>query len=348
MIKTINTAICSFGMSGQVFHAPFIDVNPKFNLYGILERTKNSAKKSYPNASVFRSLEELLEDDAIELVIVNTPNITHYDFTKKSLEAGKHVIIEKPFTVTSQEAQELIILADKNRLKISVYHNRRYASDYRTVKKVIHEGQLGNIVEAEFHFDRFVPNLSYKQHKEIPTKGVGNLYDLGSHLIDQALQLFGMPKSVFASMDSFRKNSKVHDYFDVKLFYKAHYVTLKSSYFVREPLPAYSIHGTNGSFIKSNADIQEAELQKGVKPNTEGWGIEPETEKGMLHSMKNGNSVKEWVTTEKGNYMDYFDGIYDAIINNDPVPVSAYEGKQVIEVIEASINSNREKKVIDL
>ncbi|MET2983850.1 Gfo/Idh/MocA family oxidoreductase [Aureibaculum conchae] len=345
-MKTINTAICSFGMSGQIFHAPFVELNPKFNLYGVLERTKNIAQDKYPNIKTFRTLDELLQDDAIELIIVNTPNITHYDFTKKVIKAGKHVVVEKPFTVTSKEAQELITLAQKSNLKISVYQNRRFTSDFKTVKRVINEGVLGDIVEAEFHFDRFVPELSYKQHKEIPTVGVGNLYDLGSHLVDQALQLFGMPTAVFASLDSFRKNSKVHDYFDVKLFYQSHYVILKSSYFVREPLPAYSIHGTKGSFIKTQADIQEAELQKGIKPNTEGWGIEPETERGLLHIMRNGKSVKELVTTEKGNYMTYFDGMYNAIRNDMPVPVSAYEGKQVIEVIEAAIQSNKDKKVI--
>lgn len=347
-MKTINTAICSFGMSGRVFHAPFIDVNPKFNLYGILERTKNIAQKKYPNIKTYRSLKELLEDTAVELVIVNTPNVTHYDFTKKSLEAGKHVIVEKPFTVTSKEAKELIKLAEKNNLKISVYQNRRYASDFRTVRRVINEGVLGDIVEAEFHFDRFVPDLSYKKHKEIPANGVGNLYDLGSHLVDQAIQLFGMPNGVFASLDSFRKNSKVHDYFDVKMFYKSHYVTLKSSYFVREPLPGCSIHGTNGSFIKSNADIQEAELQKEVKPETKGWGIEPDTERGLLHIMNGAESVKELVTTEIGNYMDYFDDMYDALRNNKPVPVSAKDGMLVIEVIEAAIQSNKDKKVIEL
>jgi len=347
-MKTINTAICSFGMSGQIFHAPFVEVNSKFNLYGILERTKNLAQKKYPTIKTFRTLEELLKDDAIELVIVNTPNITHYDFTKKSLNAGKHVVVEKPFTVNSKEAEELISLAKKNNLKLTVYQNRRYASDFRTVKKVINEGVLGDIIEGEFHFDRFVPDLSYKKHKEIPTEGVGNLYDLGSHIIDQAIQLFGMPNSVFASLDSFRKNSKVHDYFDLKLFYKSHYVTLKSSYFVREPQPANCIHGTNGSFIKPNADMQEAALQKGIKPETKGWGIEPDSERGLLHIMKNGKSEKKIVTTEKGNYMDYFDGIYNAIRNDDPVPVSANEGKLVIEVIEAAIQSDNEKKVIEL
>ena len=347
-MSVINTALCSFGMSGHLFHAPFIDVHPKFKLYGVLERTKNLAEEKYPNVKTFRSLEKMLNDETIDLVIVNTPNITHYDFTKKIIEAGKHVVVEKPFTVTSKEAQELIELAEEHKVKLSVYHNRRWDSDFKTVKKVIEKGVLGDIVEAEFHYDRFEPNLSYKTHKETPTEGVGSLYDLGSHLIDQALQLFGMPKSVFASLDAFRKNSVVGDYFDVKLYYDSKYVTLKSSYFVREPLPAYSIHGKNGSFIKSKADIQETELQKELKPNTKNWGIEPESECGLLHIFKNGKSYKEPVNTEVGDYMAYYDGISEAILNNMALPVLASEAKQVIQIIEAAIQSHREKRIIDL
>lgn len=344
----INTALCSFGMSGWVFHGPFIDVHPDFNLYAVFERTKNLAKEKYSNIKTFRSLEELLKDDAIDLVIVNTPNITHYEYTKKCLEAGKHVVVEKPFTVTSTEAEELVALAEKQNVKLSVFQNRRWDSDFKTVKKVIEQGVLGNIVEAEFHYDRFDPELSYKTHKETPTEGVGSLYDLGSHIIDQALQLFGMPDSIFATLDSFRDNSEVGDYFDVKLYYDSKYVTLKSSYFVREPLPAYCIHGTKGSFVKSKADIQETELQKNLKPHSNNWGIEPESESGILHILKDGEFKKSFVNTEQGNYMTYYDGISDAIRNNKPLPVTAKEATDVIIIIEAAMKSNKEKRVVDL
>ncbi|WP_178987164.1 Gfo/Idh/MocA family oxidoreductase [Winogradskyella schleiferi] len=347
-MSKINTALCSFGMSGWVFHGPFIDVHPDFNLYAVFERTKNLAEEKYPNIKTFRSLEDMLKDDNVDLVIVNTPNITHYQYTKKCLEAGKHVVVEKPFTVSSTEAEELIALAKKQDVKLSVFHNRRWDSDYLTVKKVIEKDVLGDIVEAELHYDRFDPELSYKTHKETPTEGVGSLYDLGSHIIDQALQLFGMPKSVFASLDAFRDNSEVGDYFDVKLYYDTKYVTLKSSYFVREPLPAYSIHGTKGSFVKSKADIQETELQKHLKPNSANWGIEPESESGILNILKNGEFNKSFVTTEQGNYMRYYEGISDAILNNKPLPVTAEDATDVIRVIEAAMRSNQEKRIVDL
>ncbi|MEN3323150.1 Gfo/Idh/MocA family oxidoreductase [Mariniflexile soesokkakense] len=347
-MQPINTALCSYGMSGHVFHAPFISVNPQFNLYGVFERTKNEAQQHYPSIKTFRSLDDMLADNNIELVVVNTPNVTHFDFSKKTINAGKHLVIEKPFTVTETEAEELIQLAKDKNVLISVYHNRRYDSDFKTVQKVLNEGLLGDIVEAEFHYDRFDPVLSYKAHKETPTLGVGSLYDLGSHLIDQALQLFGMPQSINADLDSYRPNSKVGDYFDVKLFYPSHRVILKSSYYVREPLPGNILHGTKGSFTKTKADVQEKELQAGKKPNTENWGTEPNSEKGLLHTEKDGKIIKEHIPTLQGNYMTYYDGIYEAIRNKKPVPVSAKDGMLVIKVIEAAIKSNKERKTVTI
>lgn len=347
-MKPINTAICSFGMSGLVFHAPFISVNPKFNFYGVLERTKNLAQEKYSNVKTFRTIDDLVNDKNIELVVVNTPNITHYEFTKKAIVAKKHVIIEKPFTATFSEAQELIVLAKENNVILSVYHNRRYDSDFKTVQKILNEGWLGDIVEAEFHYDRFDANLSYKTHKETPTAGVGSIYDLGSHLIDQVLVLFGMPTAVFADLNSYRPNSQVADYFDVKLYYSSHRVILKSSYFVREALPAYILHGMEGSFIKSKADVQEKNLQAGKIPNSKNWGKEPNEEMGLLHTEKDGKIIKNRVPTLLGNYMEYYEGIYQAIRHNNHVPITATEGANVIKVIEATLKSNKEKKVISI
>ncbi len=347
-MQPINTALCSFGMSGWVFHAPFITTNPGFNFYAVWERTKNLAQEKYPDVKTFRTLEELLEDKNVELVIVNTPSVTHYDYAKQVIFAGKHLIVEKPFTATEEEAEELIGLAKKKKVKLSVYQNRRYDSDYKTVKKILDEGWLGKIVDAEIHYDRYVPVLSYKAHKETPTSAVGCLYDLGSHLIDQALQLFGMPLALFADITINRPNSKVDDHFDLKLFYPNHRVTLKSSYYVREPLPGYQIHGTLGSFIKHKTDVQETDLQANKKPGGNNWGIEPESQKGLLHTEKDGKVIKEYITSLKGNYGDYYDGIYNSIRNNKNIPVPGEDGMNVIKVIEAAIKSNKEKKVIEL
>ena len=347
-MEPINTALCSFGMSGYVFHAPFINVHPLFNLYGVWERTKNEAEQQYPEVKTFRTLEELLADTHIELVVVNTPSVTHYDFAKQVLLAGKHLVVEKPFTATVQEAEELIQLAEAKNLKLSVFQNRRWDSDFRTVKKILDEGLLGAIVEAEIHFDRFSPELSPKIHKETPTPAVGGLYDLGSHLIDQALQLFGLPIALFTDLQVTRPGSQVQDYFDLKLYYPSHRVILKSSYFVREALPGFVLHGTKGSFLKSRADVQEKQLIAGKIPGTAGYGIEPETEKGLLHTEQNGKIIREQVPTLNGNYMDYYEGIYNAIRNGEPVPVSAADGMNVIRVIEAAVQSSREKRVVEM
>lgn len=347
-MKKYNVALCSFGMSGKVFHAPFIHIHPGFNFYAVLERSKNLANELYPEVKTFRSLEQMLADPEIDLVIVNTPSFTHFDFAKKVLIAGKHVIVEKPFTATVSQAEELITLAKKTGMKLSVYQNRRYDSDFKTVKKVLEADLLGKIVDAEIHYDRFNTQLSPKVHKETAGPAVGCLYDLGSHLIDQALQYFGMPLAISADIAINRPGSQVDDYIDLKLFYPEHRMTLKSSYYVREPLPGYIFHGRNGSFIKAKTDVQEVNLAAGNLPGGDDWGKEPDAEKGLLHTEKDGVIIKEHIPSLQGNYMDYYNGIYEALENNADVPISGEDGMKVIQVIEAAIKSNKERKVIEL
>jgi predicted dehydrogenase len=335
-------------MSGLVFHSPFLSINPHFNFYAVLERTKNIASEKYPNVITYRTLEELLADDLVELVIVNTPNYTHYEFAKRSLEAGKHVIVEKPFTIDVAQANELIEIAAKENKILSVYQNRRYDSDYKTIKKVLDENLLGELVEVEMHFDRFREELSPKKHKETPGPGAGVLYDLGAHLIDQALQLFGNPEKIFADIRIVRPLSKVDDYFELLLYYPKLRVRLKASYVVREALPGYILHGLKGSFIKPKTDVQETMLKEGAIPGQEDWGTEPETEKGLLHTEMDGKVVREFIQSEQGNYNEYYNAIYESIRNNKPLPVTAEEGTDVIKIIVAAFESSRIQKVLDL
>ena len=345
-MKKIRTALCSFGMSGRVFHAPFLEAHPGFELTAAWERSKKTVKDVYPEVTSYDNLDTMLQEPSIELVIVNTPNATHYEFARECLEAGKHVIVEKPFTVTSKEADELIKLAATQNKLLSVYQNRRWDSDFKTVKKVIDEHLLGTIIEAEFHFDRYATELSYKQHKETDTPGNGVIYDVGCHLIDAALQLFGKPDGVFADLRIVRTISHVQDYMDMLLFYPDLRVRLKSSYLVREPLPAFILNGTKGSFLKSRADVQEKNLQAGLKPGTVDWGEEDDEEKGLLHTEINNKLVRRKISSERGDYMEYYEKLYQAIRFNQPLPVTAGEGKSVIEVIEAAIESDSGKKII--
>ncbi|GAA4746600.1 Gfo/Idh/MocA family oxidoreductase [Flavisolibacter ginsenosidimutans] len=347
-MKPIRTALLSYGMSGRLFHAPFLHVNPGFNFYAVWERSKNLAEEKYPGIKTCRTIEELLRDDEVELVIVNTPNYTHFDYAKKALQGGKHVVVEKPFVVTVKEGEELIALAKEKGKVLSVYQNRRYDSDYRALKKVISEGWLGEIVEAEFHFDRYNENLSPKVHKETPGPGTGALYDLGSHIVDQALQLFGMPQAVFGDIRTVRPVSEVDDYFEVLLYYPSLRVRLHSSYLVREALPGYILHGSKGSFLKSKTNVQEEALNESKLPVGDDWGLEPDSERGFLHTEKDGQIIKEYIASPKGAYNDYFTELYKAIREGEPAPVSAEDGLNVVRIIEAAFESSRQKRVIGL
>lgn len=347
-MAAIKTAICSFGLSGRVFHAPFVSLHPGMSLHGIWERSKQLAAQQYPGIITYTNLETMLADAAVELVIVNTPNYTHYDYAKQALLAGKHVIVEKPFTNTTAEAEELASLAKQQGKLLSVFQNRRFDSDFKTVQKVVREQRLGTLVEAEIHFDRYNLLLSPKAHKENGGPGTGILYDLGSHIIDQALHLFGMPEALFADLQSQRPHSQIDDYMELLLFYPGLRVRLKGGYLVREPFPSYTLHGTKGSLLKSRADVQETQLQSGMKPDAPAYGTEPGSEQGLLHTEENGQVTRQLLLTEKGQYMEYYDRIQKAIRSGESSPVTAEEGVQVIRIIETAISSHHEKRIIAL
>ncbi len=346
-MQKIKTALLSYGMSGKVFHAPFIVIHPGFELVGSWERSKKLIQEDYPTVKSYPTIEEVLADD-IDLVIVNTPVETHYEYAKKVLQAGKHAIVEKAFTTTVAQAQELADLAKAKGLKLAVFQNRRWDSDFKTVQKVVKDGILGDIVEAEFHFDRYNPSLSIKAHKETANSGAGILKDLGPHLIDQALHLFGFPKSVFADIRVTRENSLVDDYMDLLLYYNDFRVRLKASFFVREANPAYVVHGKKGSFLKPRGDVQEDDLKVGKIPNLACWGTESEDLKGILHTEIEGKIVKEKIPTFQGNYYDFFDGVYQSITANTIEPVTAEDGVKTMKIIEVAIASNAQHKVINL
>jgi predicted dehydrogenase len=346
-MQKIKTALLSYGMSGKVFHTPFLEFHKGFELLGSWERSKKLIQKDYPNAISYSTLEEVLESEA-QLIIVNTPVGTHYEYAKKVLLAGKHVIVEKAFTTNVAEAQELIALAIEKRVKLSVFQNRRWDSDVKTVRQVLLDEVLGDVVEAEFHFDRYNPLLSSKQHKETDNAGAGILKDLGPHLIDQALYLFGFPQAVYADIRATRDYSLVDDWIDILLYYPNFRVRLKASFFVREANPAYTIHGKKGTFLKPRGDVQEDELKLGKKPNLEGWGTEPIEKEGLLHTEIDGEIVHEKTPTIQGNYYAFFDGVYDSIVNDKEEPVTGQDGLRVMQIIEVAIQSSVQKKAINL
>ena len=344
-MQKIKTALLAYGMSGKVFHAPFLELHPGFELIGAWERSKKKIHEDYPMAKSYASINELLKDE-VDLVIVNTPVGTHFEYAKQVLLAGKHALVEKAFTATVAEAEELKEIADQKGLKLVVFQNRRWDSDFKTVKDIFDKDILGEIVEAEIHFDRYNPNLSPKTHKETANSGAGVLKDLGPHIIDQALVLFGFPDALFADVRKTRENSVVDDWFDILLYYPKTRVRLKAGFFVREPLPSYILHGKKGTFIKSRGDIQEDELKLGKKPMVTDWGKEPEYKSGVLHTEIEGSEVRENVPTIPGNYYGFFDSLYHSIKKNQSEPVSAQDGIDVMKIIEAAFESHAQQRTI--
>jgi scyllo-inositol 2-dehydrogenase (NADP+) len=342
--KPINTALLSFGMSGRVFHAPFIHLHPEFTLMGSWERSKKVIQEYYSDVTSFTNLDEILQNNQIELVIVNTPIYSHFEYAEKALKAGKHIVVEKAFMCNTEEAIKIQELANSVNKHVFVYQNRRWDSDFLTVKKIKESDALGEIVEAEFHFDRFNPNLSPKLHKELEGPGAGIVKDLGAHIIDQALSLFGMPNKVYADLRKLREHTQAEDYFEILLFYPHTRVRLKGGYFIKEAIPSYQLHGRLGSFVKIRADKQEADLQSGKIPFGEKWGIETENDFGVLHTEK--ERVK--IPSEQGNYMAFYENVYQTLRNGHTATVSAQDGINCLKIIDAAFLSNHEQRVIEL
>ncbi|KUJ57085.1 Gfo/Idh/MocA family oxidoreductase [Chryseobacterium aquaticum] len=351
-MQLVKVGLCAFGMSGKVFHAPFLKQHPGFFLSAIVERSKEESKLQYPDAVIYHSVEEMLQNADVDLIVVNTPVQTHFEYTKMVVEAGKNVIVEKPFTVNVEEAEELVRIAESKNLFISVYQNRRFDRDYLQVQKIISEGKLGAIKEVEIRFDRFRTEPSAKEHKENPElNGSGAVHDLGSHLVDQATQLFGFPEKTFADIFSMKGQNYANDYFEILLYYKNDVrVRLKSSAFTKEEHFAYKIHGDKGSFLQERSDNQENELVAGAIPLYGKDWVKPLAESDGILNYSDENSESKRVTTlsEQGNYMNYYQQIYEHIVFGYALPSLGSEVVQNMKIIEAAIESSRKGKVIDL
>jgi len=345
---TIKTGICSYGMSGKLFHAPFLEAHPGFELAAIVERNNNDSREKYPNSKLYRSVEELCADKDLQLIVVNTPTHLHFEQAKLVLNSGKNMVIEKPFAITVKEAEELGALAEKNNLFLSVYQNRRYDGDYKAVKDVIHQGLLGEIREAEIRYDRYRPSFGGKQHKEGDMPGAGNLFDLSPHLVDQAIQLFGFPDALFADLIKMRDDVAVPDYFELLFYYDRLRVRLKATVIARESTFAYTIHGMKGSFLQQRSDMQEQQLQAGVKPSLATWCPGPSSPDGILHTEINGEVLRKETTSSPGNYMGYYDDVYKALTGQGPNPVPAADGIKNTRIIEAALESMRIRGVVQL
>lgn len=347
MKEKIRTALSAYGMSGRIFHAPLISGHPGFELTAVLERNSKQAQEKYPLINSYPKLDQLLRDDAIELLVVNVPDALHFEFCQAGLEANKHLVVEKPFTLNSRDAKALIQIAHKRQLGLYVFQNRRWDSDFLTVKKLIQSGKLGQIVEFEAHYDRYRPTPPKNTWKEDGNSGTGLLHNLGAHLIDQALVLFGWPQALFADLRIMREGSGIIDYFHLILEYPSLRVHLKSSYLVRKPVAKYIIHGTKGSFIKSGSDPQEERLNKGWKANNPKIGRELSRDRGSLY-LEDAGTGKQLIVSETGSYLEFYEAVFQELRGKKGEAVSAEEGLRVIQIIEAALKSQSQKKWIPL
>ena len=331
-MKQIRAAIIGFSLSGKVFHAPFLHTHPGFDLTKIVERNSHTSQEIYPYIEVVKDYKNLIQDNNLDLIIIGTPNTWHYTMAKESLLAGKHIVIEKPFTPTVQEASELIDIAKKVNKKIFVYHNRRWDGDFLTVKKLLAENTLGDIKEYEVHFDRYAPDLKQNwRDQELPGSGI--LYDLGSHLIDQAIHLFGFPNKIKSTIEAQRIDSPVDDYFRLELEYPNDLkAILTAGMMVKKLGPRFIIKGSKGHFTKYGIDPQEAALKEGQMPNKKDWGKEKQENWGNISINRN----KKKIETIAGNYMGFYDNVYDVIINNKKILVKPEEARDVIRIIETA------------
>ena len=321
-------------MAGRTFHAPVIRAVPGLSLTAIVQRTGDSARESYPDVRVLRDVNQLLADQSIRLIVIATPNDSHYPLAKKCLLAGRHVVVDKPFTITSREGRELDELARAENRVLSVHQNRRWDGDFLTVQRLIASGTLGRLAQFESHYDRYRPALRPGAWREAASPGSGILYDLGPHLVDQALTLFGQPEAIAADVRMERDDAVVDDAFDILLRFRKLTVLLRATMLACAPGPRFVLNGTLGSYIKYGMDPQEEALKAGRQPGDSGWGEEDPSHWGTLTLAEGGGIVSRAVPTEPGDYRAFYANVRDAIHGKAPLAVTAEQATRVIRLLE--------------
>ena len=334
--KPLRVALIGYGFAGKTFHAPLINAVPGLALNDIVSRDPLRVHSDWPEVNVAGAADDVFRNPEIDLIVVATPNTTHFDLARNALLAGKHVVVDKPFTITVAEASELIALARSSARLLSVFHDRRWDADFLTVRQLLASGRLGEVVHFESHYDRFRPDVRARW-REQPGPGSGIWFDLGYHLVDQALQLFDVPDSIFGDFAAQRKSGEVVDYFHVILSYGQRRVLLHGGSLVHSGSARFVIHGTRGSFVKYAMDPQEDALKAGRAPGGPDWGHDALD--GTLYFQENGEQRSESVAMLPGNYPAYYQGIYDAIRNGVEPPVTTTEAIRVMTILELASRS---------
>jgi scyllo-inositol 2-dehydrogenase (NADP+) len=350
MHEPIRVGVVGFGLAGKIFHTAVIEATPGLELACIVQRSGDEAAEEYPGVKIARSVEEMLRDVSLQLIVLGTPSYSHYELAQQCLREQRNVVVDKPFTLKSEEAADLICIARERKLLLSVYQNRRWDSGFQTIRRVIDGGELGRIVSFESHFDRFRAEPRRDVWRESGGPGGGILFDLGPHVIDEALMLFGTPESIFASVRIDRENAVVDDAWDIILhFDKPRSLTafLRATLTACAPGPRCVIHGTRGSFTKWGIDPQEDQLKSGMTFDSPGFGEEPESAWGELKLCSDGGSVRH-VPTLRGDYRGYYANVRDALLGKAELavkPEQAWRTTRLIELARESSSVGRRLKV---
>ena len=345
----IEVGLIGYGLAGRAFHAPVISAVPGLHLAAILQRSGNEAAEKYPGVRIVRNIDELLAIREIRLVVIATPNDTHYELARRCLMAGRDVVVDKPFTTTLEEAKALVQFANDRGRLLTVYQNRRYDGDFQAIRTLVEEGTLGRIVRFETAYDRYRPRLKPGAWRETKRPGSGILHDIAPHLIDHALVLFGLPEAVTGDVRIERENAVADDAFDIMFHYsRATRAVLRSSILAAAPRPRFVLHGTQGSFVKHTFDPQESNLRRGYLPTDAAWGAELEENWGVLTVPAGDSFTQRRIPSATCDYRDYYANVRDALLGKAKLAVTPEWSLDVMRLLEMARESSERQCTIAL
>jgi len=334
-------------MAARVFHAPLVSSVDGLELSAVVERHGNAVTERYPDTIVYRSLEDMLADASLDLIVVATPSGTHFDVARRVIEAGRHVVVDKPMGVHPPEIVELMALAAARGVLAIPFHNRRWDGDFLTVQRLLREGAVGRLVYLESRMDRWNPGATRKPWKNDAAQGGGVLHDLGTHLVDQALVLFGKPESVSADIDRERDGEGANDAFTIRLRYTGFRVLLGANTLTSPPGPRFVVRGTAGNFHKNGVDPQEAALNAVTRIPPGPWGLEPASDWGTLRVAVDTDMITRPVETLPGDYRRYYEAVRDALLGHGELPVRAADSWRVARILEWAQTSSDQRREIE-
>lgn len=338
MPENLKVGLMGYGFAGETFHAPVIQHCGRASVTAIATGKPERAQADYPDAHIVDTFDALLAIDALQAVVIATPNDTHFDLARRALEAGKHVVVDKPVTLSGADTRTLADLAHSRNLLFAPFHNRRWDGDFMTVRALIDSGRLGRVAHYESHFDRFRPKVPQRWREEA-SRGGGLLFDLGPHLIDQALALFGRPQTVFATVKAQRDHASAPDYVHLLLGYDDKEIVLHASALAALEPPRFMIHGTRGSYVKTGLDVQEDQLKAGLRPGNAAFGKNPP---GLLREVDGDHDLRQEFATRDGAYVEFYRALAASVLDGKPFPIPAQDAVDVMTIIDLAIQSDAE------